>query len=502
VVEAPHIIDTFRSIFPAEGGRVVFGPVVQIAWGTPALVEAELGIVVSLPDPITVAVLGSIKSVLPTAELDLVALRLDLAGVIDTAAGTLSIDASLHDSHVVGFALSGDLALRADFGGRPSFLMALGGFHPRFEAPAGFPSLRRLRLAISPSPLLEVSFECYMALTSNTAQFGARFDLSAEIEGFGIEGGVSFDALIQFTPFVLSTQLGFHISIKAVGIDLAAVWLDVSLTGPNAWELDGVTRFKLLGIETELPIHETIGRGRAEPAPPPVDPRLALIAALDQPAAWAVIGTPTSSGVSLASTLASQDTVLIASPDSAITVTQRVAPLGVTLEHVGDAPIGPHHTFQLETTGAGIEPTGETRDWFAPADFFEMRPTEALQAPSFEELSAGLEFAGESSTAGTPRTGLLEYEQILRDPELAEDSIELPTQRLVDRTPETLTPLRSTAGAGITVVVDDAPALAEARWTTTDALTGAEIGRYRSWSEARAADGSDPVLTPEWEMAL
>ena len=40
-----------------------------------------------LPDPITIAVLGSVTSVLPTEDLDLVALHLDVAGVVDFGAG-------------------------------------------------------------------------------------------------------------------------------------------------------------------------------------------------------------------------------------------------------------------------------------------------------------------------------------------------------------------------------------------------------------------------------
>src|SRR5690606_9079797 len=71
VADAPEIIDTFSAIFTPAEGRYVFGPVVQIGWGTPALITAELGIVIELPDPILIAVLGSITSILPTKDLDL-----------------------------------------------------------------------------------------------------------------------------------------------------------------------------------------------------------------------------------------------------------------------------------------------------------------------------------------------------------------------------------------------------------------------------------------------
>ena len=93
------------------------GPVVKIGWGKPAtLVTAQLGPVISLPDPVVLAVLGTVTCVLPSEDLDLVALHLDVGGVFDFGAGTLAIDASLHDSHVLWFALTGDMALRATFG--------------------------------------------------------------------------------------------------------------------------------------------------------------------------------------------------------------------------------------------------------------------------------------------------------------------------------------------------------------------------------------------------
>ena len=265
--DAPMVISELQAIFPPAADSYVFGPVVKIGWGTPPVIEAELGIVIQVPAPIVLAVIGSVTAVLPSEDLELVAIRLDVAGVIDAGAGTLSIDASLHDSHVIGFALAGDMALRASFSDSRSFLMSLGGFHPAFDPPAGFPSLRRLSLGIDAGSALSVSFECYFALTSNTVQFGAAFALDADVLGFGVSGGASFDALIQFSPFQLTTNVGFHVSIKAVGVDLAGVWLDASLTGPNPWHVVGTATFKVLMVEKDIRIDELIGAREPEPVP-------------------------------------------------------------------------------------------------------------------------------------------------------------------------------------------------------------------------------------------
>ncbi len=267
ILNAPLIIDAVQGIFPSAEGRYVFGPVIKIGWGSPTLIEAKIGVIISLPDPIVIAVLGSVTSVLPTEDTDLIALYLEVAGVIDMGAATLSIDSSLHGSHIAGFPLAGDMALRSAFGNNPTFLMALGGSHPGFDRPSGFPEISRLSLAINAGSLIDIRFDCYFAITSNTFQFGSAFELSAEVEGFGISGGAEFDALIFFSPFSLQTNLGFHISVKAVGVDLMAVWLDVSLSGPNPWYVVGTATFTILGIDNTIKLDQKIGSKQHEEPP-------------------------------------------------------------------------------------------------------------------------------------------------------------------------------------------------------------------------------------------
>lgn len=501
---APLIIDTFKAIFPAADDRVVFGPIVRIGWGTPTLVEAELGIVLVLPDPVTIAVLGSVTAILPTPDVDLVAINLDIGGVIDFGAQSLTISASLHDSHVVGFALSGDMELRANFGGQPDFLMALGGFHPDFVAPAGFPSLGRLRLALNPNPLLEVIFECYLALTSNSVQFGAALDFAAEIAGFGIAGGASFDAMVQFSPFMLSTSLGFYITVTAVGIDLAGVWLDISVTGPNPWAIDGVARFKVLGFEEQIDVHEIIGSPRDEPVIDPVDTRTALTEALALPEAWAVVASPSGSGVTLAAS-APVDGRQLASPDSTLAVSQQIVPLGLDLAHVGEAPIEEYRRFDLEALPGGIPATGTTIDWFAPATFFDLSPVEAISGPSFEALTNGITLGGGDPIAGAPVEGSLEYEQILRDPEMGIERLELDNYEPLEKT----NPLLATAHSQIsssrnpyTANIDNPKHVDDVEYALVDALTGTELSHHTTWSAARTATSTTgvTVITPSWEL--
>jgi hypothetical protein len=87
----------------------------------------------------------------------------------------VAIDATLHDSRLVRFPLTGDMALRLSYGDQPAFAFAVGGFNPRFAPPPAFPALERLTLTLAKdggNPTIVC--QTYLALTSNTAQLGVR----------------------------------------------------------------------------------------------------------------------------------------------------------------------------------------------------------------------------------------------------------------------------------------------------------------------------------------
>jgi hypothetical protein len=490
VADAPFIIDQLQSMFPPSPGRYVFGPVIRIGWGTPSLIEAKLGIVISLPDPVVLALIGSVSSVLPHEDLDLVAMHLDVAGVIDFGAGTLAIDAALHDSHVAQYALSGDMSLRAAFVGRPDFLMALGGAHPGFDKPPGFPDLRRLSLAIS-VPALSVQFDCYFALASNSVQFGAAFQLGAEVAGFGVEGGSHFDALVYFSPFEIQTSIGCYVAVTAGGLDLAGVWLDASLEGPNPWLVVGTATFKVLGLHKKIRVDERIGSHRPDPDPAAEDLFDDVLTALSTVEAWRVVTPAGASGVLVADDDPASDE-LVAMPDGVLTVSQRAVPLNVTIDKAGDAPVAPYHHFTLEPI-AGTEASGAVQDWFAPGYFFTLNATEQLSAPSFELLDAGIEVGGGDPVAGTGRVGSLDFEEIVRDPELGEDRVARQGRgrRTVGRR-STVDDYRTTA--------EEAPVrLREAGYAITDRHSGAVARRARTWSAAHQSAAGKAVV-PAWEV--
>src|SRR5262249_25055546 len=162
--------------FPAAAGQFVLGPTAELVWGSGDLVAGEVAVYVELPSPVRVAVLGSLAVTLPEPVEPVAALYLDFLGVIDLTAKTLSIDMSLSHSSLAGMPLTGQAALRAGWGANPVFLLAVGGFNPHFSPPAGFPTLARIGLTMGGGEL-SLQLTSYLALTSNTLQFGAAISL-------------------------------------------------------------------------------------------------------------------------------------------------------------------------------------------------------------------------------------------------------------------------------------------------------------------------------------
>lgn len=418
IANAPRILDDLRAIFPPAPGQFVFGAMMQLGWGTPTLVTADLGVIVEFPDPIKVALLGAISVALPTAEAAIVELNMDVFGVANITEGTLALDATLRDSHVLHlFTLSGDMALRARFGERPSFLFSMGGFHPDFQPPEGTPALARLSASLPLGDAAAVELRAYFAVTSNTFQVGGRVDVWVRVSGFTAEGWFGFDALIQFSPFSFEFRIYFGVTVSKGNTTLMGVDVHATVTGPGLWTVDGAARFKFLGIEQNIRVEIESGR-RPAVAVTSYDVATMLLDALEHPDAWRVLGDSTGLPVMLLDLGDGAPAPLL--PTDLLMVTQTVAPFDRALEKYGNGRIEGASEFQLNSvslggavlSGADID---LTRDWFAPAQYFEMTDAEKLAAASFEEMTSGAIFGQSAKVRSAPVAGEDVYEEITID---------------------------------------------------------------------------------------
>lgn len=490
IADANRILSDLDTIFPTQQDQYVFGPIAKIGWGTPTLIEADLGIVIQLPDPITFTLLGSLGAELPDKQTALLVLNIDVAGTFDLTAGTLSIDASLRDSRVLDLSISGDMAMRAAFVGAPSFLLSFGGFNPHFAPPANFPDLNRLSVSLETGDIIRIGLWGYFGLTSNTVQFGSGADLWAKAAGLTVEGHFNFDALIQFTPFAFIVDLGFSVDVRAASVDLFGVHLDLMLEGPNPFHVVGSASMKILGIKTSFSVDETIGDRRSEGPQETVNAQALLIEAIEDAAAWrGVPPDPNSQYVTFVDSEEVDEAVL--HPAGSLEVVQRVVPLKRTLEKFGSAQLGDLDRFELlgaKIAGVAADSVSDIDDWFAPAQFFAMSDEERLSSPSFEEMPGGIRIGDNDVSAPAAHAFELDYEQIVRDPDL--DELERGLTALYTPTVRDL----AVAVAQTTLAPAEASpySIAPTAWAVADASTGIVDDDITpqsgvSWTEARSA---------------
>ena len=431
VANAPVVLESLRTTFPEARDQHVFGALVEIGWLAP-LMSAQLGIIVQLPDPLQIVIVGQAECILPTKDAPLLELRTDVLGVIDLTAGTIAIDADLRDSRLVLLALTGSIAVRANFLDDPSVLAAAGGFHPAFTAPAGFPALERLGVALNVPDALDVRLEAYVAITSNTLQFGSRFSFFGKAGPFTAEGGAGFDTLITFTPFGLTVGVDFGITIKVAGFDAIGALLALQVSGPAPWRFVGTATFTLVGLEKDFHLDESIGSHSSVAPVAAVNVAELVREALAEADNWEVVASADTGGVILLAPVGPEP---VLDPGGGVQVRQQVAPLEVELDRYGEAPIsGPStaHVTSVRLGGANATSTTVT-DWFATAVYWDLGRTERLSAPSFEHHAAGYSLtATETSSAGAARSAVIDHDTELWEDDTLTLALEPPPPGILD----------------------------------------------------------------------
>ena len=411
-----QLVASLAGLFPQAPGRHVFAPTARIVWGSPTLITIDLCLALELPSPVRLIALGRMRAVLPDEREAIVRVQVDVLGVIDFDQQTAAVDATLVDSRLAQFALTGDMALRMSWGARPSFLLAVGGFHPRFAAPPGFPELQRVAVALAAGDNPKLRLEAYLALTSNTVQFGARVDLGAKAGSFSIAGFLSFDALLTLEPLAFEVDIAAKLAVKMGGRTLLSVSLALTLSGPRPWRAHGRASFSILFLDVSFGFDVTIGDETPAPLPAPVDVAPLLLAALADARAWSA-QLPAGADVV---TLRKLDpgTAVLAHPLGTLQVRQRVAPLERTLERFGTSvPSGAKRFGITLATIGGVRTTiTPLRDRFAPAQFTALSDDAKLSAPSFEEMVAGATLGADGFATGPAVNVGVVYEQVLVTP--------------------------------------------------------------------------------------
>jgi hypothetical protein len=391
IANAPQIISDIEAFFPPQQGRYLFGPMLALGWGTPTLLEFEVGVILEVPDPVRLAILGLIRASIPAPDLALISLKIDVLGTIDFGLEKLAIDGTMYDSYIIEFQLAGDMALRFNWGSNADFLFSLGGFNPHFQPPPDVPQLNRLSVSLGVGNNPRLSSNSYLAVTSNSLQFGANVDAYAAAGGFAVHGWIGFDTLFIFSPFAFEIDFSAGFDVSFEGESLAGIQLDATLSGPRPFHLHGDASLHILFFSVHASLD--LSWGDSTPAKLPSLPVLPpLTAALSDARNWSVILPPqTSQSVSLRQ-LPNDPTQLTVHPMGALRVRETVVPLDIPITLFNNATPADGNEFAIESVLLNTTPaaTAPYQEQFAIGQFTTLSDADKLSTPSYEPFDAGL----------------------------------------------------------------------------------------------------------------
>ncbi len=453
IANAARIISDMEAIFPVADGQYVVGPMIKIAWAA-QLFEGTVGIFIAFPDPVTIVVLGQIKGNIPDKIAPLIKINLDIIGVIDFAAQEFTFQASLYDSKILNYEIYGDSAMLIGWGDNPRFALSLGGFHPKFTPPAPaivFADMRRLTIDISNSSAVHLVCSAYLAVTSNSLQFGAKAEMYISAGPISVDGFIQFDALFIFSPFSFKIGISAGVHLCWEGTSLLGIDLDFLLSGPTPWHAHGTASISFFFFSIDVGFDVTWGSER-KAVQTHVNPWTELKKALELADNWGSVLPARRSMVEMLQPkdAKTEEQAIVLHPFGILEVRQQVCPLGgipaeanclsgsVFLQKIGNAPIEGYDSFNILNffikgdKGDSISKGEDIQEYFAPGQYWELTPDQKLSCPSFIRMKAGMK---SSSVVGTKVVGneeqvTLSYESSI----FTEDNIteQIPGSRRVE----------------------------------------------------------------------
>jgi hypothetical protein len=389
---ADDIVGPLEACFPVARGRFVVGPMIRINWGG-RIVTLSAAVILELPDPVRVVLLGRLVIALPDPAIPLIRLQASVYGRIDPAVPLVEFLISLAGSWIVGIPITGEIYVLFRGGAQATFVLSAGGFHPRYVRPPGLPELRRLTMDLG-GGVIGLRAESYLALTSNSLQFGAKVQLDATIAECGVEGWLGLDALFVWEPtLAFAAHVYAGVAVLAFGERLASVGLDFTLEGPAPWHAFGTGTISVLFWDVSLDFDVRWG----DAAPPKVgsaeDIFKILAEAIARHDAWTV-ERPAAQRAGIRLTDKAKTALAkgeVAQPDASLRFNQTVVPL--------DIPITRFHRLNVEEqtwTVTGVELDGDAADLsipvesrFVPGEYFAMSDDDQLVRAAFEDKHSG-----------------------------------------------------------------------------------------------------------------
>jgi hypothetical protein len=407
IENTPKIISDLRAVFPPQKKHYVVAPFFKIGYGTPTVMEVDLGILLEFPFKGRIILLGSLGVYLPNKEAEkrLGEIHVDIFGDFNFAASYILIEGRLRDSNLVEVALTGGFAFMLDWGNNPQFLLSVGGYHPRYKKPARFPEIPRVTALIKRGEDIRLSCQYYQAITSNSYQIGLTAELVVKKGKARAYGFLGFNALLQFDPFYFETDIRISVEVSYRGRSFFGIEMEFMLSGPEPWRAQGFAKIKVLFFSLKIKFNISWGE-KQKVAPVIVKPDALLEklkVELKQSGNWTA---KIPAGYSGAESLRNPDEtgqsdLLLMHPSGYLELRQNLVPLNKTIEKLGNSHMEAGTSYRITNYAFGtgqpiqIQNKQQIQDYFSRGQFEDLPDGEKLSTPDFDLMSAGIEIAPE-----------------------------------------------------------------------------------------------------------
>ena len=118
--------------------------------------------------------------------------------------------------------------------------------------------------------------------------------MGADLGVASITGHFHFDALVIFAPhFMFMIDLGIGLTVRAFGVTLCGVNIELHLEGPAPWRAEGSAEVEILWWDVDIDVGPFTWGDDDNPPPEPIDARQLVFDAIDhKPGAWAALTPP------------------------------------------------------------------------------------------------------------------------------------------------------------------------------------------------------------------
>jgi len=398
---APTIISTMGSVFPVHEGQFTFGLLLKAYWGGEKLVQLKLGVLVEVPDPVKIVIAGILQINLPDEANPLIKINASFLAAVDFEAKKFALDARIYDSKIMNISISGDILARYYWGENSGFMLSIGGFHPSYtpqkmDLPA---KINRLALSFIDEPGKSLKGVFYMAVTSNSVQFGAVLDLYVGIAlGYNLKANFSLDVLIYTKPqfsFIAEMHISAGVYKGSKNKPAAGISISMSLQGPNPYHAKGRGSVSIGPIEVSADFDLKLSNEKPISASS-VNVFALLTAQLQNNYTWQTILSAVNVNMREADLSESGGNTLLLHPMGRLQVKQGIVPLNIPIKCFGNSTVEGDDKMWIQSAKIGQTTliTAPTKDKFAPDQFFNISDSEKLTSPSFNDYEDGVEIGG------------------------------------------------------------------------------------------------------------